>query len=176
MIDAHEELPIRSQTVKLPRTKEKTLDLLKDLLDLSAIQEISITSADITVSRQVAETQPVIPSRKVEETIDGEAVLHRISDDVDSYPYHPDDHPLFVMRDVMDSISRRGLRPNWVLAPADGWLEAYFGLPDVPPATHVFGMRVIHFKDRDYRKLVVVGSPTDYISDALHGVIVDMGA
>lgn len=168
-----QEMSVRAETVALPRTKELTLKLLGKLLDLSEIQEIVISPGDITVSRRVAENVPVVPS-VADEDIDGDYVLHHLADDLEEH-VSTDEHPLLIIRDVMSRITLRGLRPNWILAPSGGWVEAFFGLPEEPPATHVFGMRIIPLQDQEYRKLVVVGSPTNYLSDAAFGVIVDMG-
>lgn len=168
-----QETSVRAQTVPLPRTKELTLKLLGKILDLSEIQEVVISPGDITVSRRVAENVPIVPSVD-DEDVDGDYVLRHLADNLEEHVY-TDAHPLFVIRDVMNRITLRGLRPNWVLVPAGGWAEAYFDLPEEPPATHVFGMRIIPLRDQEYRKLVVVGSPTNYLSDASFGVIVDMG-
>lgn len=171
-----EEGAVRSKTLPLPRTKEQLLELLKRVLDLSELREITVTEQSVTVSRRVPGNAPVVPPTDDDETVDGEFALHHLADNLDEYPFAPEEHPLFILRDVMARITNRGLRPNWVLAPAGGWLEAYLGLPEEPPATHVFGMRVVLLRDQKYGKLVVVGSPTNYLSDASYGVIVEMGA
>jgi hypothetical protein len=172
---------LRTRDLPLPKTKQGLITLIKQMLDLRRLEEIRITPDTISVSRFIddAINEEILPRAQAEEVeteaIDADFLLTRIA--LHHLPFDPAAHPFLNIREATATITARGLRPGWILAPEGGWVEAYCDLPEEPPASHVFGMKVVYSDSQDHaEKLVVVGSPTAYLHDAQFGVIIDLGA
>jgi hypothetical protein len=165
----------RTHTEPLPRSLEELVALFKKAIQLPHVEEVRVTSKTFELRRLVADREEVFPKdTEVLDEFDPEFVLSHI--ELDELPFDPERHPYHNAEIAMRMITSRGYQPRFLVAPEGPWVAAYFDLPEEPPPTHVFGMKVIHdTSDAYHEKLVVIGCNGPYITDAVYGVIIDIG-
>jgi hypothetical protein len=165
----------RTHTEPLPRSIEELIRRFKQAISLSGVEEVKITPAEFSVRRLVEDGVDVLPKESgVEELPDPEFVLERL--DLEELPFDPGGLPTVQLVSATQRISSRRMNPVAIFAPEGPWISAFFGLPEDTPLTHLFGMRVIYSASETCQeKLVAVGSPTHYLTDATYGVIIDIG-
>jgi hypothetical protein len=165
----------RTHTEPLPRSLEELVQLFKLGISLPDVEEIRVTASEFHIRRVVEDGQVVLPKESgLDEALDPDFVLGRI--ELEELPFVPEAHPYRNIEAAMRQVMVRGLRPGFLFAPEGPWLSAYLDLPETPPIAHVFGMRVVYSHLETYQeKFVVVGGPTQYLTDASFGAIIDMG-
>jgi hypothetical protein len=152
---------------------------LKKVLALPYVQRVEVTTAEIRVTRQVRDGEPVVPEDLVvEAAVDVGALVKRIQPE--QYPFRPDEHPYFCLEGATRTITERKLFVTHILAPEGEWLSAWMGLDYVPvQGARVLGMKIV-YSDSDLLdgRIVLLGSASSagLLADTLHGVVIDLNA
>jgi len=169
----------RTHSEPFPRSVEELVALFKRTVALPDVEEITVTPKEFRVRRMVREGEHVLPAEgSANENIDPEFILTQLAqhDALDELAFDPEAHPYRNILKACGKVSSRQLIPAFLFAPEGIWVSAFFDLPEDPPPSHVLGMRVVYSTSEFYsEKLVVVGSPTSFLSDCSYGVILDMG-
>lgn len=169
--------PVRkTHSEPLPASSEKVVALVKRVLQLPRVQEIRITPTTFEVTRLLDPAEAaVIPEADAAVEIDFDFLLTRLRV-LEEVPFSPDTHPYIALVQATQHIATQRLIVSALFAPTSEALEAYFGLDENPGITHFMGIPVIFHHDERYpMKLLVVGGPTSYVSDATAGIIIDIG-
>lgn len=165
---------LRTKILPLPRSTDGLVDLLRQVMGLSNLQEFRVTPSGVTVQRFVDDGEDVIPGDVHVADIDGGFVLKSVEQEALSFD--PEEHAYLRMTRAVQMLQNRRQRMCAVLAPNPEIFAAFLGL-DAPTETF-FGTPVIYIADETIGgtdKCVVIGGPTDSIRDATHGIVVDMG-
>jgi hypothetical protein len=166
----------KQHTEALPKSLDEVLEFVKRCLTLDNVQEVTIRPDTMSVRRSVeSDNQPVLPENS-DVGVDAEFILENIK--LDHYPFEPDEHSYLTLVGVTGLITDRKLKPSHILAPGDEdfkeILAAWLGLEDLADS-NILGMRLTYFSsDRFQDKIVVVGTSSGYLTDALYGVVVDI--
>lgn len=162
----------KAETKPLPggeNAREALYRLIGKILLLPNVSSLSLSKQGVTLTRVVGEEE-VWP-----ENLYGE-------DDIDLVGYEfllkrlqlvelPPAKCTFPPEALQEAAALLGNQLIGFLAPAGELAAAYFGIEGVP--THILGYPVIYGDDQT-TKLVVVGSPSHYWSDAREGVVIEM--
>lgn len=170
----------KSGHVELPKGAGALLELIGGLLRLPNVLALGVSAAGVDVTRMVEDEEaPAIPASlrgeigavpHVEELIH---VITTVALSID--PGQPELHALLQAFDTLQGLA---VRPVALYAPAGDELAAYLGLPANEQPTHLFGVPVHYVVGEavDFEAVaLLVGSPTPLLSDATHGVIIDIG-
>jgi hypothetical protein len=175
-----EQRRLRSDTRGLPRTAEELVALFKRVVELPGIQKIEVTPAQVLVQRLVADGESVIPEPEEEnESLDPAFILSLIEKNggLVALEFDPARHPYISLLEATSKISAQKLRPTFIVVSPGGWLGAFLGLPEgeFEPDT-CFGMKVIYTANEIFEeKLLVLGGPSNLLTDVSYGVVIDMG-
>lgn len=166
---------LRIHSEPLPRSQELILQRFKQAIQLSGVEEIRITPKEFVVHRRMEDEGPVFSDEPPDMEADAEFLLTKISENLVELPKTDASHPYVDLAEATSQINRQRLHVCAILAPRN--LADVFGLePGSEPDTFC-GMKVIYhdLEEKYPDKLVLLGGPTRYISDATCGVIVDTG-
>lgn len=170
---------LRSDTRALPRTAEELVALFKRVIELPDLQKVEVTPTQVLVQRLVSDDESVIPEPEdARDEADPEFILKTIekSGGLVELEFDPNRHPYISLLDATGKISAKKFRPSYVIAPAGGWLGAFLGLPEGAEPETCFGMKVIYTgSDLFEDKLLVLGGPSNLLTDVAYGVVIDMG-
>ncbi len=152
-----------------PNAREALHQLLSKLLFLPKLEEIIINSSGVELSRAVQD-EPVWPPE-----LDGDTDLVGYDFILKRLELHelPVDVCKFPPEALQAAAEGLGNQIVGFLAPQGELAFAYFGLDGTPP--RLFGYPVL-FGEAETTKLVVVGGPTHFWSDAREGVVIEMEA
>jgi len=170
------EKKLRTADLPTPRTAEGVIALVKRVIGLSSVMEIRITPSGVSVTRSMDSDDPVVPEPgEINDDVDFEFLLGRV--ELIEQRFDPESHPYLSLEAATRRLTGEGLRVAAILAPEPEILAAYLGYDEgVEPRT-VFGIRVVYSTESKYPdKIVVIGGPTLFLSDATHGIILDIGA
>lgn len=173
-----EERTLKTRVLPLPRSKTELLELFRQSVELLHVSKITVTPEAFEVSRFVKDGEEVLPAAISSADLDADFVQKQLTE-IDSVDFDPDENPYILLVRAMQKISARRLTVVGFLAPHDRELYAAFLGLDVENApTTLFGIPVFHYTENAgiEDKVVLVGSPTPNIRDAIYGVAVDMGA
>jgi hypothetical protein len=165
---------LRAKQVPLPPTLEELVALFKRAIALPEVNEVRVNEQEVQIRRWVLDGEDVLPEEGAVDGLDPEFVLSRI--ELLELEFSEERHPFVSLRDATQLVTSRGLKPTHVFAPDGGWVEAFFDLPEEPPAKSVFGINIVRSASETCQeKLVVVGGNGPYLSDAVMGVVIDLG-
>lgn len=164
-----------SKTTTIPlSSKDALLALFKRALSLPRLMEFTVQAetATCTVKRLVSPGEEVLPPVGGPDIFDPE-FLARCA--VHENPEVM--HPLMELAAGFAAITSRNLIPICLISPPGGVLRALFGLEGEEDDTHFMGLPVRYTDHPDYQeKIVLVGSATSYLEDAVLCVLLDIGA
>lgn len=171
---------LRSDVRTLPRSPEELVLLFKRLIELPGIQRVEVTPQNIIVQRLISDNEQVIPDAGEGESteIDIGFLLTSISKNeaLIELPFEPDRHPYHALLSATAHIHDKKLRPCFLIAPEGEWLGAYLGLPEGAVPESCFGMRVVYTRDEAFEdKLLVLGGPSNLLTDVSIGVAINLG-
>lgn len=171
---------MKLKTHRVPMQKlspDDLVSLVKRSIQLSLVQEIKISSEGFYLSRMMEdEDEAVLPTAGADDGVDMDFVLSRI--DLENAKFDPEANPYLVLVEATAKMTDDKLKVSALLVPKSDTFVDYFGLPEdegIPAA--FMGIRVVEHTSTQYDgKLVVIGGPTIYLTDATRGIIIDMGA
>lgn len=171
---------LRSDVRALPRSPEELVGLFKRLIELPGIQKVEVTPQNITVQRLISDQEAVIPEAGEGEAaeVDVSFLLTSITktEMLVELPFDPERHPYHALLGATAHIHEKKFRPSFLVAPEGEWLGAYLGLPEGTVPESCFGMRVIYTRDDAFEdKLLVLGGPTNLLTDVSIGVAINLG-
>jgi hypothetical protein len=172
---------LKTHKQALPRSVEGVVALFRHVVLLREVQEIRVTPTEFEVSRllEADSTEDVVPSPAEKNDVEPEFLFKRL--DLTHVEFNPDRHPYLTLVKATEEMTEVNVRPIAVMAPSADLFAAFFGLDDGAQPPHFLGLRMIYgvfgeSQDHNYAdKIVVVGGPTPYLSDATHGFIIDIG-
>lgn len=159
------------------KTPEDVLAFIKEVMGLSNVHEISITSEGIVVRRDVeSEREDVLPSKETRKTVDVAHLLSKIQ--LIPWPLDVEKHPYTVIHEVTGKLSQDGYHPTAVLVGEHDreLFSAWMGYEDFT-SEYLFGLRVVYWdSNAPDERIIVLGMPTasGYVSEAVIGVVVDL--
>lgn len=165
---------LRTKILPIPRSTDELIELFRQVLGLSNVQEFKVTPSGVTVQRFVEDGEDVIPGEIHVSDIDADFVLKSVEQE--NLSFDPEEHAYLRMKRAVQTLLNRRQRPCAVLAPNPEMFAAFLGLDT--PAETFFGFPILYLTSESMSgadKCVVVGGPTDSIRDATHGIVVDMG-
>lgn len=169
---------LRSDTRPLPRSADELVALFKRVIELPGIQKIEISQTQFVVARMVGDGELVVPDPGEQVEVDAGFVLQRITeqDGLVELAFDPTRHPYLSLLEATAMVNGQRLRPTHLIAPEGEWLAAFLGLPEDATPESCFGMKVLYTKSESFEnKILVLGGPTNLLTDVSYGVAIDMG-
>lgn len=179
MIPQNTGLVLRSHESPLPKTEDDILAFVKKVIALPNVVEMRMTATTITVRRNVAPDEEVLPDDvKKDDGLDVDFLLRTI--ELEHYPFEPAEHPFHVFANALKKLNSRGLHATHIVTQDAELFAAWLNLPWLPTGQgdRVMGLRIVFNPSEALaEKLLFVGSAnnTGFLTDAVLGIIVDMG-
>lgn len=168
---------LKEKEIPLPPTKEALITTVQRVLGLAGVVFLQITPSALSIKRWVrTEDEEVLPApvHKDEELVTPtRAILETV--EMREQVFDPALHPYLALERAMRTATNAGLQPRWLVADPGPVFPALFGLEEV--GEYFMGMHVLPHNDGVYdeKKVVVIASPTTYLTDAKLGIVVDIG-
>lgn len=162
---------VEREAVLAPQTRDELLEMLKLATSLARVSRIEITPKRLVVKRVVHEREEVFPDKSaLTAEIEPGFLLPRLV--MTEIPARA--HAFFTLQAAVDLITDNGLRVIGLWAPQGELVGAWLGLPNGSVPRHVFGHAVTYMEgDVWAQKIVVIGGPTQWLSDATHAMVID---
>lgn len=173
-----EERQLRSETRPLPKTNENLLLLVRGLVDLPLVTNITLSPTGVSITRHVLPGEPVIPASLASDALpDVEFVMKLLGErnGLEQLPFNPSRHPFHALLEASRMISARYMRPTHIIAPDEEALGAFLGLPEGASVKEVFGLSVIYTANASFAEsLMMIGSTSALVTDAYMGVAIPL--
>lgn len=166
---------LRKHETPLPKSMDGIMGYIQRVLGLSQVIKLEVTPSSITVWRQVADGEPVVPDELREVVLDVSALLEGI--ELTGLDYDPEVNPYYALVEATALLRKRNLHPTHILTQNVELLSAWLGFDQ--DVTHVLGLEVAVYNNEKYGqgRVVLTGAAgsSSLLSDVTHGVVVDMG-
>lgn len=150
------------------------LQFVQRALGQSGVQTVSISAQGIEVVREMPEVEDeVVPGGSNDVDID--FLLARA--ELLPYPFTPDEHGTAALFGAAQVLSKAGREARWMIAPGWPLVSAWLGVePELPKTVYGFQLIVVA-PARTNGRVALLGAPAQrmFMSDATHGVFIDIG-
>lgn len=165
----------RSHLEPLPKSGVLgVLHYVQRALVLPGMQEVSITPQGISVTREMAEDDEVVPG--VTNDVDVDFLLSHV--ELLTHPFSPEEHGTAALFAAGQALGKIGCEARWLIAPSWPLVAAWLGVElEVPPKlVYGFSLKLAPSGSTNGR-VVLLGSPPRrmFLSDATFGVAIDLG-
>lgn len=166
-------------TFPLPKSGAVLEQFICNVLRLNKLTLLEVTPRGVRLERHVEEGDPAIPA-SLQSMVRGETPLDPDLEFllrgivVKQLPFAPERHILHTLIEVFQAME--GLRVAAIFAATGDALPAALGLPPATTVATLFGYPVhLVAEGIESGQLLLVGSPTEFLADAVLGVIADIG-
>jgi len=166
-------MPNRVHREPLPKGREAYLRRLSYVSRQPGVIEVNINSNGLEVTREMEDTEgPVITEGT--DGVDGEFLLGNLA--LTTLTFDAEEHGTAALFRAGVDLEKRGLEAKWLLAASWRLLSAWLGVRGPMPA-QVYGYTVIvqPAEVMSDRIILVGGAQPMFLSEATHGVVLDMG-
>lgn len=173
------EFVTRSHEVPLPKTEDEIFALIKRILGLPRVMEFKLTPKSVQIRRSIRPDEEVLPevTEEVAASLGVKDLIKTL--EMDDYPFDRAEHPFHAFMNALRLINSRGLHATHVIAQDAEMFAAWLNLPWIPQSGEkVMGLRALFDNSEDLAdKVLFLGSVnnTGFLTDAVLGVVVDMG-
>lgn len=166
-------MPNRVHREALPKGRNAYLRRLSYVSRQPGVLEVHISSAGLEVTREMEDTEgPVIDEGS--DGVDGEFLLNKIT--LTTQTFDPEEHGTAALFRAGVALEKNGIEAKWLLATSWRLLSAWLGVLGGLPA-QVYGYTLVLQPEETMhgRIILVGGSQPMFLSEATHGVVLDMG-